>query len=233
MAKKENVLDRDKIRKIQKIERIILSKKDMYPVQEFLSSKKSGDILDVVVKTILSQNTSDNLRDIAFENLKKRFKDMREILYADENEVVELIRVCGLPRVKLKRIKSAIERIIEKFENPEELCKLTKDSAFSFLISIEGIGPKSAEVILAFGCGFDTFPVDTHVSRIIRRLGIADGSREKIYRIVSPHFKNKILSHVFLIYHGRKVCRARNPLCDLCVFKRYCDYFMKSKGEGF
>mgnify|MGYP001772950773 CR=1 FL=1 len=227
MAKKQDVLNRDKIKKIQKIERIILAKKDMYPVEEFLSKKKSGDILDVVVKTILSQNTSDNLRDIAFENLKRRFKDMREILHADEAEVVELIRVCGLPRVKLKRIKSAIEKITQRFENPEELCKLAKDSAFSFLTSIDGIGPKSAEVILAFGCGFDTFPVDTHVSRIIRRLGIADGSREKIYHLVSPHFKNKILSHVFLIHHGRKICKASNPLCSLCVFKRYCDYYTR------
>jgi len=214
-------------KKIESLEKIILEHKDFYGIDEFAQRKK-GDILDVVVKTILSQNTSDKLRDIAFENLKRKYKNMFELLEVEDSEIENLIRICGLPAVKTKRIKNALRKIKESFQNPSELCELGKEKAFEFLSSIDGIGPKSAEVILAFGCGFDTFPVDTHISRIMTRLGIARGSREKIYRLVSPHFKSKIISHVFLINHGRNVCKALKPRCNICFFKKMCEFYKEN-----
>lgn len=220
-------------RRVRELENIILKKKDAYPVEDFIRRKKDGkdkpNIVDIIVKTILSQNTSDDLRDRAFFNLKRRYGDLMKLLDAPSEEVEGLIRVCGLPRVKLKRIKNALFTIKNRFENPDDICKLGRDEAFFFLRSIKGIGPKSAEVILAFGCGFDTFPVDTHIARIIRRIGIADGTREKIYQLVSPHFREKIFSHVFLIHHGRAVCKARNPDCKNCFFLKICDYGKSQK----
>jgi endonuclease-3 len=217
-------MEKDIKKKIEALEKIILKHKDFYGIYEF-AQRKRGNILDVVVKTILSQNTSDKLRDIAFDNLKRKYKNMFELLEVESSEIEGLIRICGLPAIKTKRIKNALQKIKERFQNPSDLCKLGKEKAFEFLTSIDGIGPKSAEVILAFGCGFDTFPVDTHISRIMTRLGIATGSREKIYRLVSPHFKNKILSHIFLINHGRNICKALKPRCDICFFKKICDFY--------
>ncbi len=193
-----------------------------------LSQIKVNDeiVVDIIVKTILSQNTSDKLRDIAFERLKGKYRNLMDLVYGDEKEIKRLISVCGLPNVKTKRIKNALIKIKEELRKPSDLCKMGKDKAFRFLTSINGIGPKSAEVILAFACGYDTFPVDTHVSRIIRRLGISLGTREKIHKIVSPHIENKILTHIFLIHHGRSVCRAKNPKCSICIFKNICDYHL-------
>ena len=233
---KEKWENTDYVRKrVRELEDIILRRKNAYPVEDFIRKKKDGrskpNIVDIVVKTILSQNTSDDLRDRAFLNLKMKYGDLMKVLDAPSEQVEELIRVCGLPRVKLRRIKNALSTIKRSFKNPNDICKLGKNEAFSFLSSIKGIGPKSAEVILAFGCGFDTFPVDTHIARIIRRIGIADGTREKIYQLVSPYFREKIFSHVFLIHHGRAVCKARNPDCENCFFLKICDYGKSQKND--
>ncbi len=218
------------IKKLQKLEKLISENTDAYPIREFIENKKSHkNLVDIIVKTILSQNTNDRLRDLAFSRLKSEFPNLLKILNAEDQKVIELIRICGLPQIKLERIKNALRRILEEFRNPDELCKMGKEKAFLFLTSIRGIGPKSAEVILFFGCGFDAFPVDTHVSRIIRRIGIVSGSREKIFKLCSPHIKNKILVHVFLIHHGKKICTARNPKCSLCIFKNMCNFRAESK----
>lgn len=211
------------LEKIKELERIISENITKYPIEKTIEEGRKEKVLDIVVKTILSQNTSDKLRDIAFSNLKRSFKDMRDILKSDSKKIEKLIRVCGLPRIKAKRIKTALKEIIGRFQDPEKMKQEDEETLFSFLCSINGIGPKSASVIMAF-LGFDTFPVDTHISRIIRRLKIAEGSREKIFQMVSPHIKNKIFAHIFLINHGRNICKARNPKCEECYFQKICEY---------
>lgn len=211
------------LEKIKELERIISENKTKYPIEKIIEDGRKEKVIDIVVKTILSQNTSDKLRDIAFSNIKRNFKDMKDIIKADSKKIEKLIRVCGLPKIKTKRMKTALKEILRRFEDPEKMKEEEEEKLFSFLCSIKGIGPKSASVIMAFA-GFDTFPVDTHISRIIRRIGIANGSREKIFQMVSPHIKNKIVAHIFLINHGRNICKAKNPKCEECLFQKICEY---------
>lgn len=219
-------LSQKEIQKIYEMEKIIQSNRHTYPIDQIISEARKEKALDIIVKTILSQNTSDKLRDIAFSNLKKEFQDLRHILKEKPSKIQKLIKICGLPRVKTKRLKTSLKAILKMFPDPEEMRKEPEEKLFYFLSSIHGIGPKSASVIMAF-LGFDAFPVDTHVSRIIKRLGIADGSRERIFKLVSPHIKDKIVSHLFLINHGRNICKARKPKCEICIFRKICNFYQK------
>ena len=183
------------------------------------------DITDVIVKTVLSQNTNDNLRDIAFSNLKNKFSDLKGILEAKNEEIEKLIRICGLPKVKTRRLKEILSKITT-LPYPSYLCEMDEEEAFSLLTSVDGIGAKSAAVILAFGCGRDMFPVDTHVARIMRRTGVVPKmwSREKIYFAVKKYLnKNKTNFHIALIQHGKDICRAKKPKCHICSILKFCN----------
>lgn len=208
--------------KITDLEKIIEENRELYPLDDVIERARSQSALEIVVRAILSQNTSDRLSDAAFQKLKGEVEDLRRVPEIPSARLQKLIKVCGLPRIKTKRMKEAIRRITERFPDPEAMRNEDEQTLFEFLTSIKGIGPKSASVIMAF-LGFDAFPVDTHVARIIRRIGIAKGTRERIFKEVSPKIKNKLVTHLFLISHGRNVCRARRPLCFRCVFHKICD----------
>lgn len=218
------------IKKISLMEEVILKNKHIYPLEDMIRKARKQKVLDIVVRTILSQNTSDKLSDMAFSNLKREISDFSDIPNVPSEKIQKLIKVCGLPKVKTKRLKNAVKKLASKFKDPERIREESEEVIFDFLNSIEGIGPKSASVILAF-LGFDTFPVDTHVSRIIRRLGITDGSPDQIFYKVSHHIGNKFISHVFLINHGRQICKARNPRCDICVFSEICEHYKRSHAQ--
>lgn len=194
------------------------------------------DPVDLLVMTILSQNTSDINSSRAFERLKSRFSSYAEILDASREEIADAIRPGGLADIKAARIKGALERLRDDFGSVDlsPLQKMSAEEARSYLISIPGIGPKTASVLLLFGFGMPAMPVDTHVYRVSRRIGLVpeNASIEEAQRIleeITP--REKYLSlHINLIRHGRLVCKARNPLCERCEVRGLCRY-MQTRRE--
>lgn len=187
--------------------------------------------LDVLIRTILSQNTSDKNSHRAFANLKRKFPNWEDLIGAPEEEIEREIRCGGLSRIKAARIKEALKRIKDKTDSLslEFLEKLSVEEARNFLLSLPGVGDKTASCVLLFSFGKPVFPVDTHIHRIINRLGIF-GNRlnpKKIEELVEAHLPpNRFLSlHLNLIRLGREICHPRNPDCPKCPLKELCKFY--------
>jgi len=193
------------------------------------------DPVDLLVMTILSQNTSDANSLRAFGSLKSAYANYEEILAAKKDEIAEKIRVGGLANTKARRIRDALLKI-KLDEGAIDLgfvAGMDKDKAQDYLKSFPGIGPKTASVVLLFAFGFPVMPVDTHVFRVSRRLGLVPerASVEKAQQILEeivPHDKYLSL-HLNLIRHGRFICRARNPSHVECTLRSLCDCYLRAQ----
>lgn len=188
------------------------------------------DPLETAILTILSQNTNDANRDRAWRSLRSRYPTWDKLLKADIDDVADTIKPAGLASVKARYIKGLLQHLSRSRDELtlEFLHDLEPQEANRYLMSIEGIGPKTAAVILLFALGRPAFPVDTHVFRVSRRLGlVSEGmTRERSQQILTemvPEEKHLSL-HLNLITHGKRVCKARRPLCDVCVLRDICDY---------
>lgn len=190
--------------------------------------RPGGDPLDQLVQTILSQNTSDSNSGRAWRNLKKTFPAWQEVLDAHVRKVRNSIRPGGLAGIKAPRIQNAL-RIIYEREGKLSLARLKKMSSaevMEYLTGIPGVGAKTAACVLLFSMGRPVMPVDTHVHRVTKRLGWApqDASPEEIGPMLEKHLPpERILPmHLYLVDHGRRYCRARNPLCAECPLALKC-----------
>lgn len=187
--------------------------------------------VDELVCTILSQATSDINRDKGFTALKERYPDWESVMNAPEEEVIETIYSAGLANQKGPRIQAALRTIAAERGEIELdfLAELPLAEAQAWLTKIKGVGPKTAAIILLFAFGRPTFPVDTHVHRIMRRLGLIDPkvTADKAHNILQNRGEADTFYplHLNLIRHGRETCRARNPLCNVCVLQSYCDAY--------
>lgn len=187
--------------------------------------------LDELVLTFLSQNTSDLNSGRAFEALRARYPAWQAVLDAPVAELAETIRSGGLAQQKAPRIQKALRRILEERGdfNIDFLADLPVDEATRWLTSFDGIGHKTASIVLLFCFNKPAFPVDTHVGRVTRRLGLAGlkESEEKIKglweRLVPPAWFYPL--HLNLIRHGREVCHAQRPECEVCVLSDICQYY--------
>ena len=189
--------------------------------------------LDELILTILSQNTTwQNCRS-AFDSLKKRFKGWRQVAAADTRRIAAAIRCGGLSNVKAKRIKELLNEIhrVRKSFNLNFLSKMEDVGALEYLSSFKGVGPKTAACVLLFSCRKPVLPVDTHILRVSKRLGLIDEDVDlaEAHRLLGgliPKDRQKILSfHINMIQHGRQVCRAQRPRCKGCVLGSACDYW--------
>ncbi|MHA1270168.1 MAG: endonuclease III domain-containing protein [Candidatus Helarchaeota archaeon] len=187
--------------------------------------------LDILIKTILSQNTSDINSFRAFDSLKVKFPDWEKCYNAPVEEIEDTIKIGGLANVKSKNIKNVLEIINSKSNgefNLDFLKEMDVDSANKWLKSLKGVGEKTAACTLIFGFNMPIFPVDTHILRVSKRLGlIADISLKKAHEIMKKIIPEDQYyeSHLNLIAHGRKVCHSRNPKCNLCGLIDYCEYY--------
>ncbi|MBN1322891.1 MAG: endonuclease III [Methanotrichaceae archaeon] len=188
------------------------------------------DPLDLLVITILSQNTSDTNSERAFAALKEAYPDYGRMLLAPTKEVASQIRPGGLSKIKAPRIKEGLARVLERAGSMDLgfLGDMSLEEGREFLLSLPGVGPKTAAVVLLFGFGLPTMPVDTHVHRVASRLGLVpqkasiERAQEVLEGVVPP---DKYLSmHLNLIKHGRAVCRARSPLCSACALDEICNF---------
>jgi endonuclease-3 len=191
------------------------------------------DPIAEVVSTIISQNTSDVNRDRAFERLTARFETWEALRDAPVASIEEAIRPAGLSQLKAPRIKAALQFITqERGElSLDFLQDLSVHDAKAWLTQINGIGPKTAAIILLFSLGVPAFPVDTHIHRVTRRLGLIGPkvSAEKAHDILEDLLpaEHYYPFHLNVIRHGREICHARNPQCEICPLKDLCDYYQQ------
>ena len=189
---------------------------------------KHDDPVETLVTTILSQNTNDRNMLRARNNLLAKYNNWEKLLKVPNREIERLIKVGGLPAIKTKRIKTALKKIKEKRGKIELdfLRKTPLPEARAFLVSLHGVGPKTAAIVLNFCFKKPAFPVDTHVFRVSKRLGLIpmNTSYSKAHELLEEMTPpKKIFSfHVNLIQHGRKTCHARKPECAKCFLLKVC-----------
>jgi endonuclease-3 len=189
--------------------------------------------VDELVCTILSQSTSDGNRDKGFYALKAQYPDWESVMAAPEADVIAAIRPAGLANQKGPRIQAALRTV---YENQGEISldfldDLSLDEAKQWLVSIKGVGPKTAAIILLFAFNRPAFPVDTHVHRISKRVGLIGPkvTADKAHKILENAGRPETYyaMHLNLIRHGRETCTARNPKCGNCVLTNVCDFYRK------
>lgn len=194
-----------------------------------------SDPVATLVNTILSQNTNDHNRDIAYQQLRDRFQTWEAVRDAREEDVVEVIRPAGLAPTKGPRIQEALRAITEKQGaiTLDFLRAMPLDKARAWLLDLNGVGPKTAAIVLLFSMSRPAFPVDTHVHRVTRRLGIIaqDASREQAHDLLEALLPSDIYYtfHLNLIEHGRTTCIARKPHCETCVLSDLCNAYQKQR----
>lgn len=189
------------------------------------------DPLDVLILTVLSQSTTNTNSDRAFASLKQRFPTWEQARRARASSIEAAIRSGGLARQKSVRIKNLLNEIYER-RGSLDLSFLTTaplEEAKQFLSSFKGVGPKTVACTLLFACDRPIFPIDTHIFRIARRLGLIPQrcSDEQAHQLMTDLIPDRRYYevHVNLIRHGRKVCRPQNPLCEQCCLIDYCRYY--------
>ncbi len=194
--------------------------------------KPKSDAIAMLIKIILSQATSDVNSYRTFQNLQTEFKTWETVLGVDENVIADAIRLGGLANQKAKVIKSLLTQI--KAEHGalslKFLDRMPDEAARDYLLQFRGIGPKTVACTLLFALHKEVFPLDTHIFRILKRMGIlpakiTDAKAHKLLDELVPPGKFYSL-HVNLIRLGKKICRPREPLCEQCPLIEYCDYGM-------
>ncbi len=186
------------------------------------------DTVSELVYTILSQHTSDSNSKRAFDNLMQRFQSFTAIERADVSEIEEAIRLGGLSRTKAPRIKAVLNQIHDEVGSYDLsfLREMPLEEAKAWLKRLNGIGPKTAAIILCFSLGMPAMPVDTHIYRVAQRLRLigpkvtAERAHDILEKKVPP--EDVFAFHLNLIHHGRQVCKARWPRCESCVLGWGC-----------
>lgn len=223
------------MRERQRAQRILEVLSREFSVPKIAVSSK--DVFPTLVRTVLSQATNDRNRDRAYRNLADRYEISPEALAAaDVKAIEEAIRVGGLYRNKARKLKALSNVVVERFKGSLDfIYSEPLEKARSMLMSIPGVGPKTADVVLLFAAGKPTVPVDTHVHRVSRRLGLAPlrGSYEDIRGALESLYspEDYLAIHLLLIGLGRWFCRARNPLHEPCPLRSLCPVPKREKRE--
>ena len=179
-----------------------------------------GSRFQLVIAVILSAQTTDKQVNVVTKDLFREYPDAASLAEADPAEVEELIRRIGMYKTKAKNIIAAAKMLTAEYggEVPED---------FDELVKLPGVGRKTANVVLAVGCGVPAIPVDTHVFRVSNRIGIVqekDVLKTELALMERLPKDSWIDMHHALIWHGRRICKARKPECDVCPVADICRY---------
>ncbi|HEX6587149.1 MAG TPA: endonuclease III [Solirubrobacterales bacterium] len=186
-----------------------------------------GHPIAELVRTVLSQNTNDRNRDVAYERLRERFPTWEDVRDASTEEVEAAIKPGGLSATKAPRIQGILERLGE-LPDLDWLAEAPREEALSYLSDLPGVGRKTAACVLIFAFGRPEIPVDTHVHRVGGRLGLFrarasfEEAHDEMLAVTPPEDAYEL--HINLIRHGRAVCRPR-PRCGECALRRMCPFY--------
>lgn len=186
--------------------------------------------IDELVSTILSQNTNDVNRDRGFTALRAKFPTWEQVRDAPPEDVIDAIRPAGLANQKGPRIQQVLRSITEERGSLDLsfLGELPVDEARAWLTRFNGVGPKTAAIVLCFSLGKPAFPVDTHIYRVTGRIGLRP--EKMTVEQAHPHLESLFPpqtyypAHLNIIRLGREVCTARKPYCERCPILRLCDF---------
>lgn len=179
-----------------------------------------------LVSIILSQNTSMRNVRVAMERFRRRFDGAEAVASASLKSIQDAVKPAGLWRMKAPRIKLIARQITDGRIDLKKVLSMPYHEAKRVLVSLDGVGPKTADVFLMFARNEQVLPIDTHIFRVMRRLGIArekdcyEAVKSKLESAVEPG--KRVLAHLALIEFGRRICIARNPKCGECPFSRVC-----------
>lgn len=186
------------------------------------------DPLSELIAVILSQNTSDTNSMRAYNALIHTYSSWQEVMTAKVDDIERTIHSGGLARIKAARIKEILHTIKRQQGtlNLDSLNDLSVDEATAWLSKLPGVGPKTVACVLLFALNKPVFPVDTHVLRVSKRLGLISGKvtankAHEIMRSMIPA-ENTYQLHMNMVEHGRKTCRAQSPKCSDCILKEMC-----------
>ncbi len=186
------------------------------------------DPVDVLIGTILSQNTSDANSGRAFASLKASFQSWEAVASAPMGQIAEVIRCGGLSQIKAARIKQVLKQIKREQGriSLDSLKSMNIAEAKDYLMRQPGVGHKTASCVLLFSLGKPSLPVDTHIFRVAKRLGLISPkvSIEKAHSLLQEQLPpSRVYQfHVHMIEHGRRICRARQPRCNRCILTGIC-----------
>ena len=198
-----------------------------------LDWSRNQDGMDELISCILSQSTNDTNRDRAFARLKERFPNWEAVRYAALDDLIDAVRPAGLANQKAPRIQNVLAVIFEKTGeySIDFLDHLPLDEAKAWLVSLKGIGPKTAAIVLCFAYGRPAFPVDTHIFRVCKRIGflpekLSANDAHPVMEAIAPP-EDYYQFHIQLIQHGRDTCHARKPACERCAISEHCGFFAR------
>ena len=227
-----------KIDPLAKVDNFDRRKSKYAPIKQALTAvygelnwSRNLDGMDELISCILSQSTTDTNRDRAFDRLKARFPTWEAARFAAIDDVIEAIKPAGLANQKAPRIQDALGVIFDKVGeySIDILNELSVDEAKDWLVSLKGVGPKTAAIVLCFAYGRAAFPVDTHIFRVSKRIGflpekMSANDAHPVMEAMTPA-EDYYQFHIQLIQHGRDTCQARKPACERCPISAHCDYF--------
>lgn len=185
--------------------------------------------LEMLIATVLSQNTNDKNSHRAYSQLRQRFSSWDKVAHAPLRSLKSAIRVGGMANQKAVRIKEILKAVKSRYGKYDISALKTKSDAdvVEELTELNGVGVKTASCVLLFSMGRDVFPVDTHIHRICSRLGLVNGkTAEKTFELMRSLIpKGRAYSlHTNLIRFGRKICRSNKPACEICPIYNDCVY---------
>jgi len=192
---------------------------------------------DCLVRTILSQNTSDQASQPAYEELVARYGgddvDLAvQLAHAEQGDVADAISAAGLYNQKSETLIRIADRVLEEYGSEDEFDRFVRegdpDEVREALLSFKGVGPKTARFTIMYAAGMPFFPMDTHILRICERLGWIDEdlSSQRAHEAMEPEIPEgeHYPAHIVLVRHGREVCSARNPDCEACPILEHCPH---------
>ena len=197
----------------------------------------TGDPTRELVASMLSQSTNDRNSGAALQSLLDTFDSWDEVIDAPVTEVAAAIHAGGLAHQKAPRIQRALRAVRDLPGPAATLSTMPIDQAMTWLINLDGVGPKTAACILLFALGQPVMPVDTHIARVMTRLGIVPDHTSTVTKqriltaLVGPHTPTIYAVHVETIEHGRIVCRSRRPRCWACPLQDVCAFYCQNESS--
>ena len=209
----------------KKIDKIYKYLKEKFPNP--LCELNFSNRYELLVSVILSAQCTDNRVNIVTKELFRKYPSVYKMSKANLEELEKEIRSCGFYHNKAKNILNACKKIVDEYngEVPQN---------YESLLSLPGVGRKTANVITSAGFGGDAIAVDTHVFRVSRRLSLASGNTpEKVEKELMEKLDKNLWSesHFLFVLFGRYICKARQPLCEQCGLKDVCEFY-KNKKNG-